>query len=73
MSGSVVIDGNDGDCGGRSGVVIVSELIVRLTEGETRASVSLRKPPPSSAAAPKSGAGVCPGEALGETVTVVGR
>ena len=73
MPRSVVTGGNDGDCGGRSGVVIVSESVVRLTEGETRASISLRKPPPSSAAVPKSGAGVGPGEALGETVTVVER
>ena len=70
---AVVTDGNDGDCGGRSGLVIVVESIERLTEGESRASVSLRKPPTSSAAAPKSGAGVGPGEALGETVAVVER
>ena len=69
---AVVTDGNDKDCGGRSGLVII-ESIERLTEGESRASVSLRKPPTSSAAAPRSGAGVGPGEALGETVTVVER
>ena len=69
---AVVTDGNDGDCGGRSGLVIV-ESIERLTEGESRASVSLRKPPTSSAATPRSGAGVGSGEALGETVTVVER
>jgi hypothetical protein len=72
MSGSVT-DGCDGDCGGRFGVVIVYESIVRLTEGESRVSFSLRKPgsapPPSSAAG--SGAGVGPGEELGEAGTVI--
>jgi len=70
-----VTGGSDGDCGGKSRVAIVFAWIARFTEEGSRASFSLRKPgfrlPSSSAAAPRSGAGVSPGEALGEVVTII--
>ena len=70
-----VTGGSDGDCGGRSRVAIVFEWIARFNEGGSSASFSLSKPgfglPSSSAAAPRSGAEVGPGEALGAVVTII--
>ncbi len=70
-----ITDDSDRGCGGRSRVAILFAWIARTTEGGSRASFSFRKPgfglTSSSTAAPRSGAEVGLGEALGAVVTII--
>src|SRR6266702_8523904 len=70
-----VTSGSDEDYGGRSWVAIALAWIAQFTEGGSRASLSLPKPgfrlPSSLETAPRSGAEVGPGEALGAVVTII--